>query len=143
MGLAILIGGCLSGCATHNLQGDSPPNVFIEITNENYPTKLGTYCWNEVCVDTAGPIDMLTDSDMIKVIPGEDIQFVMDFEPPPTTIELTEFRGNEGEVNVGLQNLHFTAPTQKGIYYYSYWLRWQKDNISIGDAYYAFALEVN
>lgn len=139
---AFLFGVCLSGCTYNSLQGDTPPNVFIVIAGESYPTKLGTYCWRERCVDTSGPIDLLKDSETIKVEPGQTIKFMMDFEPPPTTIELSIFRENEEEVSIELQDLHFSAPTQKGIYYYSYSLRWQKDELSIGDAHYAFALEV-
>jgi len=139
----VLFGVCLSGCTFNSLQGDTPPNVYIGIADKSYPAKLGTYCWQERCVDTSGPIDMLKDSETIKVEPEQTIKFMMDFEPPPTTIELSIFRENEEEVSIELQDVYFSAPTQKGIYYYSYSLRWQKDELSIGDAHYAFALEVD
>jgi len=86
---------------------------------------------------------MLKDSVTIKVESGQTIKFMMDFEPPPTTIDLTTLNENEEEISIELQNVHFSALTQKGIYYYSYSLIWQNDELSIGDAHYAFALEVD
>ena len=139
----VLFGVCFSGCTFNSLQGDTPPNVSIDIAGKSYPAKLGTYCWQERCVDTSGPIDMLKDSETIKVEPGQTIKFMMDFEPPLTTIELSIFTENEEEVSIELQDVYFSAPTQKGIYYYSYSLTWRKDELSIGDAHYAFALEVD
>ena len=86
---------------------------------------------------------MLKDSETIKVEPGQTVKFMMDFEPPPTTINLTTLNENEEEISIELQDVHFSAPSQKGIYYYSYSSKWQKDELSIGDAHYAFALEVD
>ncbi|MFJ7666590.1 hypothetical protein ACIQXI_05745 [Lysinibacillus sp. NPDC097195] len=141
--VVVLLGACLSGCANTTLQGDSPPKVVIDIANVSYPTKLGTYCWQEKCVDTSGPIDMLKESEPMKVRTGETIKLKMEVELPPTSMELSILNENEEKISMELQDFHFAAPTQKGIYYFSFSLRWQKDNISIGDALYAFALEVD
>ena len=50
------------------------------------------------------------------------------------------------ELEVVVKDNHFTAPTQKGVYYYSYgvwWMDGKEENLSHGDAFYAFVLEVN
>ena len=50
------------------------------------------------------------------------------------------------ETEVVVKDNQFTAPTQKGINYYSYgawWMDEKEENLSHGDAFYAFVLEVN
>ncbi len=134
------------GCSNVSLPGGKPPKVFIEIGDETYPTILGTYCWKDTCVDTAGPIEMLSGTETIKVKPGETISFVLDYKPQPSEIHLSEYRENQESVEITLKDLQFIAPTQKGIYYYSYgvwWMDEKREHVSNGDAFYAFVLEVN
>ncbi|MEX3624687.1 hypothetical protein [Viridibacillus arvi] len=120
--------------------------MLVEIGNETYPTILGTYCWTNKCVDTAGPVEILNGTETIKVKSGETISFVMDYEPQPSEIHLSVFSENQVTSDIAVKDNQFTAPTQKGIYYYSYGVWWMKEkekNISNGDAFYAFVLEVN
>lgn len=111
---------------------------------KNYETKLGTYCWKDGCVDTAGPAELLKGKVPIKVNPGEKISFRMEYEPKPNEFNLLQVSdSNENEVL--MEENCFYAPTRKGVYYYSYGVWWmddKKENLSHGDAFYAFALEV-
>ncbi|PEJ57161.1 hypothetical protein CN692_13490 [Bacillus sp. AFS002410] len=131
-----------------SLKGDKPPKTQIKVGNQTYETKLGTYCWESKgqaeCVDTAGPIELLKDEKKIPVKAGEVVKIVMNYSPKPGEIHLNEIVNNK-ESEVIIENNHFTVPTKKGIYYYSYGVYWRdkKDkHVSHGDAFYAFALEV-
>jgi hypothetical protein len=130
------------------LTGEKPPNVYIEIDNKRFDTKLGTYCWSAkgkgICVDTAGPVEQLEGEEPIQVEPGEKITFGMDFDPKPNQFHVLQI-GNGEEKEVELNNNQITAPVEKGIYYYSYGVWWMDnkvENLSHGDAFYAFVIEV-
>lgn len=145
----LFVGLVLVGCSNGGLPGKKPPKVFIELNNERFETKLGTYCWksgnNGICVDTAGPEELLEGKKPLRVKAGEKVKLAMDFEPKPNEINLTQMSG-EKETEVELTNQQFTAPLEKGLYYYSYsvwWMDEKEKNVSNGDAFYAFALEVN
>ncbi|MCA1029769.1 hypothetical protein LCL95_01830 [Bacillus timonensis] len=139
----------LNGCASSGgMEGEKPPENFVQIGNEKYETILGTYCWKNknkgICVDTAGPVELLEGKSPIQVKPGQEITFVMNFEPQPNKIHLIQMNGDV-ETELTVKANRFTAPTQKGIYFYSYGVWWMDDkesNVSNGDAFYAFALEV-
>ncbi|WP_053104131.1 hypothetical protein [Bacillus sp. FJAT-27231] len=147
--LVLLIGLNLMGCSNEKLSGGKPPKAFIEIDNVRFEITLGTYCWSGsgkgTCVDTAGPVELLKDKTPIKVKPGETISFVIDYEPKPNESHVVQIsNNNENEVKV--KDNSFTAPMQSGVYYYSYgvwWMDEQETNVSHGDAFYAFVLEVN
>ena len=147
--LVIVIGLILMGCSTDGMAGDKPPKVWIEIGNERYETTLGSYCWNglldSTCVDTAGPIELLEGKESIKVKPGEEILFVMDYEPKPNEMNVVQIQNNK-ESDIAVKGNRIIAPMQKGIYYYAYGVWWMDEkeaNVSRGDASYAFVLEVN
>ncbi|MBO1515471.1 hypothetical protein I7822_28055 [Metabacillus sp. BG109] len=132
------------GCSKERMSGEKPPEVYIKIGNEKYETKLGTYCWNGTCADTAGPVELLKGKEPINVNPGEKISFIMDYEPKPNEFHLIQIsESKENEVLV--KENGFSAPTQKGVYYYSYgvwWMDEKEENLSHGDAFYAFVLVV-
>ncbi|MBX9974275.1 hypothetical protein [Cytobacillus firmus] len=145
-----LLGLINTGCTNNGVTQEkpSPPKAFIEVDNEKFETILGTYCWSSKgqaeCVDKAGPIELLEGSEPIEVSPGESVTFIMEYEPKPNKIHVLQISSNE-ESEVKVSNNHFSAPTQKGIYYYSYgvwWMDEKKENISNGDANYTFAIEV-
>lgn len=142
--LLVLISFTIMGCSNEGMSGEKPPEVNINIGNENYETILGTFCWKDRCVDTFGPVELLKGRVPIKVNPGEKVSFLMEYEPKPNEFHLTQV--NEGDENeVLIKENSFTAPTRKGIYYYSYGVWWVDDkekNVSNGDAFYAFVLEV-
>ena len=139
----------LFGCsADETLIGEKPPELMIQIGTDTYETILGTYCWSGegkgVCVDTAGPIELLQGKEPIKVEAGEEMSFMMNYEPKPTELNVMQIHDQE-EYAVKLINDTITAPLEKGIYYYAYsawWMSEKEANVSLGDACYAFAIEV-
>ena len=144
--LASLFGLTLMGCSnTNGLPGGKPPKVYIEIDNKKFETTLGTYCWPNKCVDTAGPVELLEGQKPIKVKAGENIILVMEYEPKPNEFSVVQMNDKK-ETEVMVKDNRFTAPTQRGVYYYSYGVWWKDEkeaNLSRGDAFYAFALEVD
>ncbi len=142
--LIILIIFTLMSCSQDGLTGEKPPKVNIKIGNEKYETVLGTYCWKGTCADTAGPLVLLEGKETIKVQPGEKLSFKMDYEPKPNEFQLVQI-SESIENEVLTKGNSFSAPTEKGNYYYSYgvwWMDEKEENLSHGDAFYAFALEV-
>ncbi|MED4462060.1 hypothetical protein [Metabacillus fastidiosus] len=148
--LMSLFGLTIMGCSNnYGLSGEKPPKAFIEIDNKKVETTLGTYCWQGdgkgECVDTVGPVELLEGKEPVKVKPGESITFVMDYKPQPNEFHVVQMNNNK-ETKVMVKDNHFTAPTQSGVYYYSYGVWWMDEkeaNLSHGDAFYAFVLEVN
>jgi hypothetical protein len=142
--LVVLFGLTIMCCSKEGMSGKKPPEVYIKIGNEKHETKLGTYCWKGTCVDTTGPVERLKGKKPIKVNPGEKISFIMDYKPKPNEFHLTQIHeSNENEILV--KENGFSAPPQKGVYYYSYgvwWMDEKEENLSHGDAFYAFVLEV-
>ncbi|MGO4789327.1 hypothetical protein AB4124_18105 [Paenibacillus sp. 2KB_20] len=69
------------------LEEEQPPKAEIQIGEQMYETKLGTYCWDSKnqsrCVDTIGPVELLKGENPVTVQPGEVITFVMNYEPQP------------------------------------------------------------
>ena len=131
-----------------NLSRNMPPIVNIEIDGVKHETKLGSYCWESngkaECVDTAGPVELLANDEPIQIKSGEQITLTMDYTPKPNEIHLSQIKNNE-EIEIEIKDQKFTAPDEKGIYYYSYgvwWMDEKEENVSHGDAFYAFVLEV-
>jgi uncharacterized lipoprotein NlpE involved in copper resistance len=143
--LLLIILLTLMGCSSNRIVGEKPPKTLIKIGNETYETTLGSYCWKGRCVDTAGPVELLEGKKPIKVRPGEDVTFVMEYEPKPNKFHIVQLKENR-ETEVVVEDNRFVAPIEKGTYYYSYGVWWMDENeanLSHGDAFYAFALEVN
>ncbi|MEH7885194.1 hypothetical protein V7654_12845 [Bacillus sp. JJ1609] len=143
--LAVLFGLIISGCTTEEMSDVKPPDVYIKIGKERYETKLGTYCWKGTCADTkAGPVELLKGKVPIRINPGEKVTIIMDHEPKPNKIQVKQIN-NDKEDEIIVNENRFTAPTQEGIYYYSYsvgWMDEEEEHLSHGDAFYAFVLEV-
>lgn len=126
-----------------------PPEAQIEIDGEVYPTVLGTYCWSYKntgeCVDTAGPVELLKGEAPIETRPGEEIKFVISYIPEPNEFHLMQLTEDGREEEVKTESNVFKAPEKSGTYYYSYgvwWMDEERENVSNGDAFYNFALEV-
>ena len=116
------------GCSNTNEISEGrgePPKTFIEIDNKRFETTLGTYCWQgpgeSKCVDTAGPAELLECKKPIKVKSGENITFVMDYEPKPIELRLVQMSNDKGkETEVMVKDKRCIAPIQRGVYYYSF-----------------------
>ncbi|WP_176547354.1 hypothetical protein [Bacillus sp. AFS053548] len=138
-----------TGCSANNgMKGNKPPKTMVQVEDQTYDTKLGTYCWQSngqgECVDTAGPVELLKGKKPIEVKPGENVKVIMNYNPKPSEIHLTQFNNNKESEIVVVKN-QFSAPINKGVYYYSYGVYWmdkKDEHLSHGDAFYAFALEV-
>lgn len=148
--LVFIISGCGDTSIENNvLSGDTPPNVSIEIDGESYGTILGSYCWDiskekSECVDTAGPIELLKDEEPIQIKAGEQIKLNMDYTPKPNEIHLSKI-DNDDEMEVEIIDNQFAAPDEKGTYFYRYsvwWMDEEDEDLSHGDAFYAFAIKV-
>lgn len=147
--IAITIAGCSKTESSINeMTGIKPSIAKIKIGEETFSTKLGSYCWTvqnkSTCVDTAGPVELLKNVKPIRVKAGEEVTFEMDYEPKPNEFHVLQINRNR-ETEVAVEDNHFTAPREKGVYYYSYgvwWMDKKKANVSKDDATYAFALEV-
>lgn len=131
------------------LTGTHPPAAKVQIENQVYETKLGTYCWSSEnqsrCVDTGGPVELLKGKAPISVAPGEVIKFVMEYEPQPNKFHVNQIHDNE-ITEIKFDNLQFNAPTQEGIYYYTigvWWMDEKRENVANGDAFYNFVIDVN
>ncbi|QUW20277.1 hypothetical protein JSQ81_10335 [Sporosarcina sp. Marseille-Q4063] len=146
--LLLFLGIGLTGCSSEaeSMSGEKPPKTVVKIGNETYATVLGSYCWKNMCADTVGPHKLLEGKDPIKVNRGEKITIVMNYNPQPNEIYLGKMDNENDDTEVKMENNRFTAPTEEGIYYYIYsvfWMDEKEANVSHGDAYYAFSIEVN
>ncbi|WP_256358496.1 hypothetical protein [Bacillus sp. sid0103] len=138
----------LMGYSSNRMDGDKPPKAMIQIGKQRYETMLGSYCWNTKgqgkCVDTGGPVELLKGKKPIEVRPGEVVTFMMNDDPKPNEFHVIQM-SNNNEIEVSVEKNRFTAPTTKGIYFYSYGVWWKDkkdEHVSKGDAFYAFALEI-
>ncbi|MCG1028782.1 hypothetical protein J5S49_10790 [Virgibacillus halodenitrificans] len=128
----------------NGLSGSKPPLVSIKIDNKEYDTKLGTYCWNGNCVDTVGPVELLKEKAPVQVHAGGQITLNMKYTPKPNETYLSQIN-NDGETEIKLKHNQFKAPDEKGIYFYAYsvwWMDEEDENLSHGDAFYAFVIKV-
>lgn len=150
----LLVVFILSGCSetsteNHPVTGSRPPDVTVEIDGESYKTLLGSYCWNiskgkAECVDTVGPVELLQDKAPIQVQAGEKVIVNMAYTPKPNEVHLSQEKDGK-ETKVEVDHDQFTVPDEKGLYYYSYgvwWMDEEDENLSHGDAFYVFSIEV-
>ena len=140
----------LVACSNSNndMVSEKLPEAMVKIGDQLYETILGSYCWSEngkaTCIDRAGAKELLQDEEPIKVKAGEEIAFIMDYEPQPNKFHVLQMSEND-EIKINVRDNLFSAPYQEGIYYYSYgvwWMDEEKENVSNGDAFYNFVIEV-
>jgi hypothetical protein len=141
----------LDGCSTDasvGLRGKKPPNAFAVIGNEKHVMKLGSYCWksnfSSTCVDSAGPIELVSNEKSIQVRPGAEISFTVNGASKPNEYHLSHFH-QEKERKLVVRKNTFIAPDTPGTYVYGYSARWmseEEEKVPDGDALYAFAIEV-
>ena len=140
----LITGSFLTGCSNGILSGAKPPKAFLKIEGTEYETDLGSYCWKNACVDTARGVERLKGKEPIIVKPGQTISFVVKYEPKPNQSHLFQF-SNGQEEDITVEKNHFSAPTETGVYYYSFGVGWmdeEDEHLSHGDASYGFVIEV-
>lgn len=141
----VLLTGCGKG-TTEGFTGNQPPKAEIQIGDDLYGTKLGTFCWSSRCADSIGPVELLKNEKPITVPPGTVIKFVMHHELLPNKSFVQQITEDKQITEVAVNDNAFQAPIQKGTYYYSYGVWWMDEkeaNVAHGDAFYYFVLEVN
>lgn len=133
---ALLLGGC-----SNTVSEDELPQAYVIVGGQTYDTSIGTYCWDEVCVDKVGPEEQLQHTESIIVNSGESLSIQLEGEDPPTHVDVSLINGNDVQI-VPLQDAHIAAPTERGTYTYSYRASWLDGDVSRGDISYVFAIGV-
>lgn len=122
----------LVGCSKEEISGERPPMLNVNIDDETYEDKLGTYCWINLCVDTAASVELQKGKEPIKVKTGAAITFVIDYKSKLNEFHLLKINeGNENETVI--EDDSFSISSNKGVYYCSYGVCWmddQKENVS-------------
>lgn len=164
--LSVLLGLTMAGCSddkpveeeSHlplesNLTMLKPPLLSVDAGGAGTHVELGKYCWEEedkTCnIEPNNPQELLIGLTSMTVEPGQQISFGFGFieTDPPYPRQLLEidkiklvqfYKSEESEVEVIGRN--FTAPQEKGRYYYLAKLRW--DGEISGEANYAFTYSV-
>lgn len=146
--LALLV---LVGCspeASGGMSGKKPPTAFAVIGNEKHVMKLGSYCWksnfSSICVDSAGPVELVSSEKPIQIKPGAEISFAINGDSKPNEYHLSQFH-EEKVRKLDVRTNTFKAPDTPGTYVYGYsvwWMSEEEENVSDGDALYAFPIEV-
>lgn len=144
----------LSGCNNTNentvLLGDKPPKMTIEVKGEEYNSQLGSYCWNvsesisesrTECLEIMVPLE---NGQRIAASVDEEISLTFKSAPAPDKAYLIQNPGDD-VTEVKLNENQFTAPDEKGVYYYVYsveWLNKDEEKVSNGSVDYGFILDV-
>ncbi|WP_133058604.1 hypothetical protein [Halalkalibacter urbisdiaboli] len=134
-----------AGCSVTELEGDTPPIPSVTVGEENIEVVRASYCWNTGCVDYAGPPEILEGKVPFQVQKGENIKIQFDYEPKPFSISVSRMLDTDQEwVKDELVNGVLTVPNEEGIYYYDFLVNWHSEDgkYSLGDSFYAFAIEV-
>jgi hypothetical protein len=135
----------LISCSKQELRGDLPPLPVVTAGEKNIPVVRASYCWHNVCADTAGPPEILEVHHIqpTKVSKGEIIKIIFDYDPKPTTVAISLINSQKEIIQVYKDSV-FLAPSKQGVYYYDVFAKWlSKDQkFTEGDSYYAFVIEV-
>jgi hypothetical protein len=163
--LLILTGIILIGCSKtveENLPKEPPkvisngienPPIFRIVSGDHgTPGTLDKYCWEEeektCALEATPPKERLKGIHPIRLDQEEKITFSLSTSElnsateqliQPDKIELIQTKNDE-ESTFEVKNKEFTAPNEKGIYYYSAILTFDGD--IKGEAIYAFSLSV-
>lgn len=141
----------LIGCSSNTELGSNPPKVIVEVDGETYDTELGSYCWQDgatgsgECADKAGPEELLNGKQPIVVQPEAELAIQIDLKRQPDEVALEQVKNKQSTAITDFKNMRFTAPKEKGTYFYAFradWTNPKKENTSDGDALYAFHVRV-
>ena len=162
--ISILIGIFLVGCTENEVVKEEPvvdppqeigkPFDFyvLDENSTGYDAILDTFCWEEEEVDKTCSLEPTPPNELLKrethisltreskvsfSFPASDSDRI--YLTNPEKIELIQI-GKDGESTFEVIDKQFTAPKEKGVYYYSAILTWDGD--LKGEAIYAFSLSV-
>lgn len=149
LGVALLfiLAGCAGTTGAVDTERKTPPDVVVIVNGNTYETVRGSFCWKNKnqtgCEDHSGSIELLADEEPIIVAPGEEIIINISdgLEPDEYSVDFSLTDQYENFVVLAVDN-KFSAPTEEGLYYFSYFAKWEKKAYD-GDAYYAFLIEVD
>ncbi|MEA3322074.1 MAG: hypothetical protein U9Q88_18940 [Bacillota bacterium] len=145
--IILLLTGCSGMSGAVDTERITPPEAVVIIDGDTYETVRGSFCWSNkrqgVCEDYSGSVGLLADKEPIIVAPGEEITIDIPDGPEPSeySVDFSLTDQYENIVVLAVEN-KFSAPTEEGLYYFSYFARW-KNKAYDGDAYYAFLIEVD
>ncbi|WP_047984986.1 hypothetical protein [Ornithinibacillus californiensis] len=129
--------------------------VYYETETESDSSAVfeDVWCWKEeenCSLEPSSPIDIFNEGGWppLQVKPGEEFSITIagnDITDPehltnPDKIEAIQYKWGEEGKKVDVRNRQITAPTEKGRYYYS--LKFQWDGELVGQAYFAFGINV-
>ncbi|CAM4233180.1 hypothetical protein [Paenibacillus typhae] len=106
-----------------------PPLPVITAGAAEIPAVQASYCWDYLgCADTAIG-EMMYDGQTLTVVqPGERIDTVLNYEPQPSSVIVTPVVDEHAYDPVPLTDGGFTAPEEKGVYYFMYFANWTTED---------------
>ncbi|MNC63089.1 hypothetical protein D3C75_1131820 [compost metagenome] len=81
---------------------------------------------------------------MTVIQPGEEIQILLDYQPPPSMVNVAEIKDDNSHEAVPLSEGGFTAPNESGVYYYTYSANWMTGDgkYTLNQTSAVFAVEI-
>ncbi len=125
--------------------GAKPPLPVITAGAAGIPAVQASYCWDYLgCADTAIGEQMYDGQTLTVVQPGERIDTALNYEPQPSSVIVTPVVDEHAYDPVPLTDGGFTAPEEKGVYYYLYSANWTTDDgvYMLNQTSAVFAVEV-
>lgn len=122
-----------------------PPLPVITAGAAGIPAVQASYCWDYLgCADTAIGEQMYNGQTLTVVQPGERIDTVLNHEPQPSSVVVAKVTDGNAYDPVPLTDGVFTAPGEKGVYYYLYTANWTTDDgvYMLNQTSAVFAVEV-
>lgn len=122
-----------------------PPLPVISAGAAGIPAVQASYCWDYLgCADTAIGEQMYDGQTLTVVQPGERIDTVLNYEPQPSSVVVAKVTDGYAYDPVPLTDGVFTAPGEKGVYYYLYTANWTTDDggYMLNQTSAVFAVEV-
>ncbi|WP_440116808.1 hypothetical protein [Paenibacillus sp. QZ-Y1] len=122
-------------------QGLPTPVIQTE-SGAPIPAIQGNYCWESMCADYAGDMELLEGQLPVSVLVGENISIHLGSNVPPDEFTLVEYVNGEARP-ISLREGSFQLAQEKGTHYYGAFARWtspQNSQVSLGDTSFAFVI---
>jgi hypothetical protein len=122
----------------------SPPLPNVTSEQTRIPVVQSSYCWGKSgCADYAGGKTMLKGITPAAVTSEADIKVSFAYKPEPNELSIQQF-DDDKTTQIPLKKDSFSAPKEKGIYYYGISAFWTTDDGKYlkGDTSSVFVIEV-